>query len=154
MDYFLRPKPAYFAIKRELARYTVGMTRKETKTFPDELSAADFTLETRLEVWGTNSTLAQKKATLEVTVCDLHTAWTERWTKDVVLEPNAATELFAGELPGQPKRTKASEVPRPLVVSARLLDNTGAVLGRYSNWYVKPDFLSPLLSIETPSVLT
>jgi len=38
-------------------------------------------------------------------------------------------------LPGQPTRTKESEVPRPIVVSARLLDvESGEVLGRYSNW--------------------
>ncbi len=136
MDYFLRPKPAYFTIKRELRPFTVGMTRKEKKTFPDELSAATFTIETVLNVWGTNSTLEEKKATLEVAAFDLHSEWTERWTKDVVLAPNAATELYCGELPGQPKRTKASEVPRTIIVSARLLDESAAVLGRYSNWYV------------------
>lgn len=136
VDYFLRPKPAYFAIKRELRRFTVGMTRKEKKTFPDELSAAEFTIETVLEVWGTNSTLNEKKATLELTACDLDSSWSAKSTKDVVLAPNAATELFAGDLPGQPKRTKASELPKSIVVSARLLDEAGAVLGRYSNWYV------------------
>ncbi|KAI0772566.1 glycoside hydrolase family 2 protein [Irpex lacteus] len=134
VDYFLRPKPAYFTIKRELRPFTVGMTRKEKKTFPDELSAATFTIETVLDVWGTNSTLEEKKATLEVAAFDLHSEWTERWTKDVVLAPNAATELYSGELPGQPKRTKASEVPKTTVVSARLLDDSGVVLGRYSNW--------------------
>ncbi|KAI0089166.1 glycoside hydrolase family 2 protein [Irpex rosettiformis] len=135
VDYFLRPKPAYFTIKRELRPFTVGMTRKEKKTFPDELSAASFIIETVLNVWGTNSTLQEKQATLEVAAFDLHSEWTEKWTKDVVLAPNAATELYSGELPGQPKRTKGSEVPKTIIVSARLLDvNSGAVLGRYSNW--------------------
>ncbi len=136
VDYFLRPKPAYFTIKRELRPYTVGMTRKEKKTVPDELSAANLTIETVLEIWGINSTLSEKKVTLDVTSYDLHSSWSEKWTKDVVLAPNSSTELFSGEVPGQPKRTKLSEVPRTVVVSARLLDNSGAVLGRYSNWYV------------------
>ena len=114
----------------------MGMTRKEKKTFPDELSAANFVIETVLEVWGTNSTLQAKQATLEVTSFDLHSDWQDRWIKDVTLAPNSATELFKGDLPGQPKRTKASEVPKTIVVSARLLDKDGAVLGRYSNWCV------------------
>jgi len=134
VDYFLRPKPAYFTIKRELRPYTVGMTRKEKKTFADDLSAAFFTVETVLEIWGTNSTLSAKPATLEVTAFDLHSDWTEKWTKAVVLAPNSSTELYSGELPGQPKRTKLSEVPKTIIVSARLLDEGGAVLGRYSNW--------------------
>jgi beta-mannosidase len=113
------------------------MTRKEKKTFPDALSAATFTIETVLDVWGTNSTLVEKTATLEVASFDLHSDWIDKWTKPVVLAPNASTELFSGPLPGQPTRTKASEVPRTIVVSARLLDDDdGAVLGRYSNWCV------------------
>ncbi|TBU32964.1 glycoside hydrolase family 2 protein [Dichomitus squalens] len=135
VDYFLRPKPAYFAIKRELRPYTVGMTRKEHKKFADDLSAAFFTIDTVLEIWGTNSTVDAKKATLEVTAFDLDSPdWRERFTQDVDLAPNAATELWKGTLPGQPTRTKASEVPKTIIVSARLLDADGSVLGRYSNW--------------------
>ncbi|KAI0082455.1 glycoside hydrolase family 2 protein [Panus rudis PR-1116 ss-1] len=134
VDYFLRPKPAYFTIKRELRPYTVGMTRKEVKTYPDELSAAVFSIETVLEIWGTNSTLSEKKATLEVTSFELDSTWTDKWTKEVVLAPNSSTELFKGGLPGQPKRSKLSEVPKVIIVSARLLNENGEVLGRYSNW--------------------
>lgn len=117
------------------------MTRTTRKTYPDALSAATFTLDTVLSVWGTNATLAERKATLEVVAFDLANAqWTERWRKEVVLKPNAATELWEGALPGQPTRTRESEVPKTIVVSARLLDDAGAVLGRYSNWCV-PSFL-------------
>ncbi|KAH9900032.1 glycoside hydrolase family 2 protein [Cubamyces lactineus] len=134
VDYFLRPKPAYFAIKRELRPYTVGMARTERKTFADPLSAAAFTLETRLAVWGTNSTLEPKRAALEVVAFDLHSDWRETFRQDVVLQPNSATELWEGALPGQPVRTKLSEVPKTIIVSARLLDADGSVLGRYANW--------------------
>ncbi|KAH8106015.1 glycoside hydrolase family 2 protein [Cristinia sonorae] len=158
VDYFLRPKPAYFTIKRELRTYTVGMTRKETKTFPDELSAATFEIETILEVWGTNSTLSEKKATLEVTSFDLHSDWIDKWSQDIVLAPNASTELWKGELPGQPKRTTLSEAPKTIVVSARLFDvDTGEVLGRYSNWpepfkfVTFPNVKSLGLSVEVAS---
>ncbi|KAG6817452.1 hypothetical protein H0H87_008620 [Tephrocybe sp. NHM501043] len=134
VDYFLRPKPAFFTVARELRPFTVGMTRKEHKTFVDDRYADKFTIETRLEVWGTNSTLTEKRVTLEVTTFDLQSEWRDKTSTEVVLAPNASTELFKGALPGQPIRTKASEVPRVLIVSARLIDASGEVLGRYSNW--------------------
>lgn len=134
VDYFLRPKPSYFTIARELRPYTVGMTRKEQKTFPNELSAENFIIETVLEIWGTNSTLEEKHATLEVTSFDLHSDWKESWTKQVTLSRNASTELFKGSLPGQPSRTRLSEVAKDIIVAARLLDQNRQVLGRYANW--------------------
>ncbi|KAK7049564.1 hypothetical protein VNI00_005595 [Paramarasmius palmivorus] len=146
VDYFLRPKPAYFAIARELRPYTVGMTRKDKTEFPDDLSAAKFTIESVLEIWGTNSTLVEKKAVLEVTSLDLHSDWTDKWTKSVTLSPNSSTELHKGSVPGQPTRHKKSEEPKVIVVSARLLDEDGSVLGRYSNW---PE---PFKFINFPSV--
>jgi beta-mannosidase len=136
VDYFLRPKPAYFAIKRELAPYTVGMARRERRTYPDALSAARVVVEAVLEVWGTNATLSPRPATLELAAFDLHSGWTERSERDVVLAPNSATELYTGAVPGVPSRTKESEVPPTIVVAARLLDkDSGAVLSRYANWY-------------------
>lgn len=109
------------------------MTRKEVKSFADDRTAADFTIETALEIWGTNSTLQEKKATLAVAFFDLQSDWRDGWTEEVVLAPNAATELYKGALRGQPVRTKLSEVPKTIIVSARLLDGD-EVLARYSNW--------------------
>ncbi|KAF8138531.1 glycoside hydrolase family 2 protein, partial [Boletus edulis] len=134
IDYFLRPKPAYFAIARELRHFTVGMTRKENKSFSDQLSAANFKIETILQVWGSNSTLTEKKARLEVKLFELHSDWTHQLAEDIVLQANSSTELYSGPLPGQPIRTKLSEVPRVIIASARLLDESGAVMGRFSNW--------------------
>ncbi|KAI9574617.1 glycoside hydrolase family 2 protein [Boletus coccyginus] len=134
VDYFLRPKPAYFAIARELRPFTVGMTRKENKTFSDELSAVDFKIETILQVWGTNSNLTEQKARLEVTLFELRSDWTHQFAQDIILQANSSTELYSGPLPGQPIRTKLSQVPRVIIASARLLDETGIVLGRCSNW--------------------
>lgn len=112
------------------------MTRKEKETYPDYRSAAKFTIDTILEIWGTNSTLFEKKATLDVTSFDLHSEWTNHWSKQIILAPNSSTELFQGEVPGVHTRQKWSEVPRVIIVSARLLDEEGEVLGRYSNWCV------------------
>jgi beta-mannosidase len=135
VDYFLRPKPAYFTIARELRPFTVGMTRKENKSFPNELSSAQFTIETVLEIWGTNSTLSDKKATLEVTSFDLNSdCWRDKWSAEIVLKANSSTELHKGSLPGQPIRTKISQTPKTIIVSARLLGDNDEVLARYSNW--------------------
>jgi beta-mannosidase len=135
VDYFQRPKPTYFAIARELRPITVGITRREKKTFANETTAAFFTIDTIIEVWGTNSTQSDKKATLEVVSFDLHTDLKCTWTKGVVLSQNSSTELHKGDLPGQPQRTKDNEVPKDLVVSARLLDENDNVLARFSNWF-------------------
>ncbi|KAJ7667976.1 glycoside hydrolase family 2 protein [Mycena polygramma] len=135
VDYFLRPKPAYFTITRELRPFTVGMTRKDKQVFPSELSSAQFTIETILEVWGTNSTLVDKTVTVEVTSFDLHSdCWRDKWSKQVVLEANSSTEIHKGTLPGQPIRTKNSQTPKTIIVSARLIDGGGEILARYSNW--------------------
>ncbi|PAV20886.1 glycoside hydrolase family 2 [Pyrrhoderma noxium] len=133
VDYFLRPKPAYFAISRELRPFTVGMTRKEKKIFASDNRAADFTIDTEVEIWGTNNQLEEKTVTLDVRCFDLRSEWTDSWSKQVVLASNASTELWKGILPGQPTRTKLSEVPKTIIISARLLDGN-TVLGRYSNW--------------------
>lgn len=128
------------------------MTRKEKKTYADESTAAFFEIETVLEIWGTNATLEEKKVTLEVASFELDSEWTDTWSREVALPPNASTELWKGELPGQPKRTKASEVPRTIVVSARLLDADGTVLGRYSNWCVPEiGFMVVVVSDAGPS---
>ena len=112
------------------------MTRKETRaSTAGPASAAHFALATRVEVWGANATLAPRAATLELAAFDLaDPEWTDVSRTAVVLAPNAATELWAGPLPGQPPRTRLSDVPRTIVLSARLLDEDGTVLARYANW--------------------
>lgn len=136
VDYFLRPKPAYFAIARELRPYTVGTRRNEHKEYVNERTLADFTITSHLEIWGTNSTLEPKRAILQVTSFDLERPdWRDRWDVNVILAPNASTELWKGQVPGQPVRTRESQVPKTIVVSAQLLDEDDrAVLGRHSNW--------------------
>lgn len=110
------------------------MTRKEYQKFDDDRTAAFFKIETVLEIWGTNSTLEEKKARLELMAFDLHSDWIEGWTKEVVLSPNSSTEIYKGGAPGLPERTKKSEAARTVIFSARLLGDNEDVLGRYSNW--------------------
>ncbi|KAG9093429.1 hypothetical protein FRC06_011531 [Ceratobasidium sp. 370] len=136
VDYFLRPKPAYFTIARELRPYTVGMTRKTIKTPLSPYSALYSSIETRLEMWGTNSTLEPAKAALEIRSFDVEDGGKLIDTQklDVTLAPNASTELWKGGLPGEGKRTRDSDPQKVIVVQARLLGANGTVLARYSNW--------------------
>jgi len=111
------------------------MTRKDRKLYANERTLAHFTITSHLEIWGTNSTLDKKHATLEVTSFNLERPdWSDRWEVNVVLVPNASIELWTGAVPGQPVRTRENQVPKMIIVSARLLDADGAVLARNSNW--------------------
>jgi beta-mannosidase len=113
------------------------MTRKDYKEYADERTLAHFTITSQLEIWGTNGTLEKKHATLQVTSFDLERSeWSTRWEMAVTLAPNASTELWKGQVPGQPARTRESEVPKMIIVSARLLDEDRGTLARYSNWWV------------------
>ncbi|GJJ07590.1 hypothetical protein Clacol_001793 [Clathrus columnatus] len=135
VDYFLRPKPAYYAIARELKPYTVGITRKDKKVFADDRTAAFFTINTIVEIWGTNKTLEEKNVKLDITAFNLDDpSWKHHTSEDVILQANSSTELFKGDLPGQPIRTTLSETPLPIILHARLIDSDGTVLSRYSNW--------------------
>jgi beta-mannosidase len=139
VDYFLRPKPAYFSIKRELAPIAVGMTRKDHTTFADTRTAAKYATETCIEIWGSNFTLKPVAAKLIVTACDLDRddGWAETFEQDATLEPNRTTELWKGPLPGQPVRHSRSELAKNIILSARLVAADGAVLARYANWYLR-----------------
>ncbi|KAL1410297.1 hypothetical protein Q8F55_004303 [Vanrija albida] len=134
-DYYLRPKPAYFAIARELRPYTVGMTRKEIKTMRDSTTAAFYTIRHEVELWGCNSTVEPKAAKVELVSFDLNDGVVDKRDFPVVLQPNASMEIWKGDVPGQPVRTSVSQAPRPIVVQAVLRDGDGgSVLARYSNW--------------------
>lgn len=135
-DYFMRPKPAFFAIARELRRCTVGMARKDVREPSSAFSAAHYTIRQKLEVWGTNAEQQSRDVKLEIVAFDLDAGReVERWTRDVTLAANSSTELWNGDVPGQPVRRSEGEVPKVIVVGARLLDaKDGSVLSRYANW--------------------
>lgn len=64
--------------------------------------------------------------------------WKEQ--HDVTLGSNRSTELWQGSVPGQEIRTSLSQAPRTIIVSARILNDSGEVLARYANWYVFQSF--------------
>ena len=102
-------------------------------------------------MWGCNSTLSPQDVTVEIIAFDLDADEVGRQQHKVTLSPNASTEVWKGDVPGQRVRTSDGQVPAPIVVQARLLDHEGGVLARYSNWpepYKYLDFPDPSLQID------
>jgi beta-mannosidase len=90
-----------------------------------------------LSIWGTNSTLKPRSATLQLTFVDLlDSGWTEKTEKTThVLAPNSSTEL--GSVPVKaPRGTTGSDAAgATVVVGAVVADqDTGEVLARMVDW--------------------
>ncbi|KAJ7039370.1 glycoside hydrolase superfamily [Mycena alexandri] len=161
-DYFLRPKPVYFTIKRQLETYSVGIMRTVIKNRandrpPQYYEYGNFqSYGATLEIWGTNSSLAPRAATLELHCVDLKSSWTHTETHAVTLLPNQATELLAIPCPGPPQDVAATPPTgdaqftstHSVVVGARLLNGDGEtkkVLARYADWPQPYRFIEPVL---------
>ncbi|KAK7053733.1 glycoside hydrolase superfamily [Favolaschia claudopus] len=156
-DYFLRPKPVYFTIARQLATHTVGILRTYYEFGNYQSYGAS------LEIWGTNASLTPLRATLELHCADLKSSWTHTETHIVTLAPNQATELLALPCPGPPRDIAGPPLTgdaqftttHTVVVSARLLaEEGGSVVARYADWpqplrHVEPSLLrDPRLVVD------
>ncbi|CUA67033.1 beta-mannosidase [Rhizoctonia solani] len=150
VDYFLRPKLAYYTIAREMLPYTVGIKRTVKKNRetdrPDQFYefGAFQSIGASIEVWGTNSTLFGKRCLVKLTCVDLVSDWNHVEEHPVTLLPNQATEILAVPCPCPPHTQPTPEPdadadPLPttshsVIVSAVLLDEAGQVLSRYADW--------------------
>ncbi len=56
-DYYLRPKHAYYTVKREMAPLSVGITRRLHLHPRDKYTRARVDVSTRIEIWASNLTL-------------------------------------------------------------------------------------------------
>ena len=90
----------------------------------------------QVQLWACNSTLQPKKVKVELHAFDLDggEVANSRQSFNITLAPNASTEIWAGDVPGQAVRTTLAQVPKPIVLQARLLNDNGSILARYSNW--------------------
>jgi beta-mannosidase len=95
------PKPAYYAVKRQLAAITMGLAHGTNG----------------INLWATNAGLKTHEYTLELCVFDLSGAQIAATQRKVTLEPNRATELGTWE-------TAHAETA---MVAARLLDGDTVV---------------------------
>ncbi len=108
VDYYLRPKPSYYTIRRELAPFVVGLVRTAEKT---------------ISAWTANGSQGGGNAELEIRTWTLDGTLASTERRPVVLTPNQSVEQ--GEF--------ASERNNTQVVAARLFKD-GTIVARTTLW--------------------
>lgn len=137
VDYFLRPKPVYYTIARELRPISVGILRSVTKNRETDRPKQFYefgafqTKEANISIWSANSTLISQKLRLILSFHDLASSWMETRSSTVTLLPNQSTELLVVHVP-TPAADPASGAS--VVASAKLVDDAGIVVARYADW--------------------
>jgi beta-mannosidase len=159
VDFYLRPKHAYYTVKREMAPISLGVTRKEHVVPKDKHTRAFVTKTTEIEVWGSNLTLRDLTADVVVKAFDVITG-EETYSKTVqssfLLPENRSTEITSFKVPV--RKENADEEGRTVV--AAYLFQDGRKIARHINWpeplkYVhlqKPKRLRADLSSDGKSV--
>ncbi|KAH9891930.1 glycoside hydrolase [Cubamyces lactineus] len=161
VDFFRRPKPAYYTIARELKPISVGILRTVIQNRDNDRPKQFYefgafrSVSATLEVWGANSTLDARTVRLELRCFDLLSAWTHTEVLDAILLPNKSTELLSIPCPCPPLPEGEPHAVTPshsVVVGARLVSReTGEVLARYTDWpqpFRHVDFPDPALHVE------
>lgn len=133
VDYYLRPKHAYYTVKREMAPISLGVTRREHVVPKDKYTRAYVKKTTQIEIWGSNLTLKDLKVDVVVKAFDVISG-KETFSKTVksglVLPENRSTEIIAMDVP---VKVKDSGEEGRIVVAAYLFED-GKQIARYVNW--------------------
>ncbi|EED80557.1 hypothetical protein POSPLDRAFT_128099 [Postia placenta Mad-698-R] len=163
-DFFLRAKPVYYSIARELAPVSVGIFRRVVKNRENDRPVQFYefgafrSVDATIEVWGTNRSLGPRNSTLVLKCVDLLSDWTHEDVYEVVLLPNQSTELLSIPCPCPPP-SQSSDAPSvtssfSVVVAAQLIDpqlSADKVIARYADWpqpYRHVDVPNPGLRIK------
>ena len=132
-DYYLRPKHAYYTVKREMAPVSIGITRKTHKHPQDKYTRVNIDVKTQIEIWGSNLTL--EDLTVDCVVKTFYAETGEETSSQTVaaaalLPENRSTELAALDVPVH----KAGEEGRTVVAAYLVLRDGGKQIARYVNW--------------------
>jgi beta-mannosidase len=131
-DYYLRPKHAYYTVKREMAPLSLGVTRREHKHPRDKHTRVNIDVQSRIEIWGSNLQLEDVTGDLVVRAFDVETGevtYDETVEKAFLLPKNQSTEMAAFDVPVKEKGREARTI-----VAAYLVNAEGKQLARYINW--------------------
>ena len=131
-DYYLRPKMAYFTVKREMAPVSVGITRREHRHPRDRYTRVHVDVKTQIEVWGSNLTLDDLTVDCVLKAWDVETGeetYNKTVASDLLLPENRSTEVVALDVPAPKKGDEGRTV-----VAAYLVDKDGKQIARYVNW--------------------
>lgn len=131
VDFYRRPKLAFYAIKRESAALGLGMLRKETTeriaashAGPQAGAPHDYRKKTfTLAIWGVNTSLELQDGLLQI---DYYSAAsgerTGRNVQDASLKANGTTEFY---------ETSTSD---EVIVHASFVSDSGTILASASDW--------------------
>lgn len=158
-DYYLRPKLAYYTVKREMAPISIGMTRREHKHPRSKYTRVDIDVQTQVEIWGSNLMLEGITVDCIVKAWDVETGketYRQTIASAIDLPSNASTEIAAVDVP---VTTRNAGLEGRTVVASYLYHD-GKQIARYVNWpeplkYVhlqKPQLLRADLAADNKSV--
>ncbi|KAF7555414.1 hypothetical protein G7046_g6566 [Stylonectria norvegica] len=132
-DYYLRPKHAYFTVKREMAPISIGITRREHKHPRDKYTRVYINTKTQVEIWGSNLVLEDLTVDCVVKAWDVETGketFSQTVAPSLLLPQNRSTEIATLEVPVE---TPKAGLEARTVVAAYLYQD-GNQIARYVNW--------------------
>ncbi len=132
-DYYLRPKLAYFTVKREMAPISIGITRRTHSHPRTKYTRVQIDTKTQIEVWGSNLTLEDITADCVLKGWDVETGeetYSETVAAAKLLPENRSTEIAALNVP---VRVEGAGQENRTVVAAYLVQD-GKQIARYVNW--------------------
>ncbi|EFX05384.1 beta-mannosidase precursor [Grosmannia clavigera kw1407] len=136
-DYYLRPKHAYYAVKREMAPVSVGMARREHVHMGGRHSRIETRRETKIEIWGSNLALEDLTVDCIMRAWDVETG--EQTYEHVVahgitLLKNRSIEIAELDVPVRKAGDETRTVVAAYLVTAGMEGADGRQLARYVNW--------------------
>jgi beta-mannosidase len=133
VDYYLRPKLAYYAIKQCLAPITVAAKCIVHESPRNPYTRVDIDKESRVYVWASNLLLTPLHSKLQIKAFDVITGEQiyQRTGDTVVLQENRSTELTDFRLP---TTAKIGQDTNRVAVAVYLLDVTGKQIARFILW--------------------
>lgn len=126
-DYYLRPKHAYYTVKREMAPLSVGITRREhhhkdpNQNPENKYSRVGGTTQTQVEIWGSNLTLEDLEVDCLVRAWDVETGeetYAEVVRQGITLPGNQSTEVIAMDVPVRNKGDEGRTVVAAYLLSS------------------------------------
>ncbi|KAL8779434.1 MAG: hypothetical protein Q9194_001442 [Teloschistes cf. exilis] len=131
VDYYLRPKLAYYVTKRELADITINMKRVVEEIPADENTRAFIKRVHKVQVFGTNLSLQSRECILQVSNWNIlagDTGFDIGFDERMVLPSNQSTEIREFEIGAEERAAR-------LVTVAWLIDSKDVgVVARSVNW--------------------
>ncbi|KAI0160719.1 beta-mannosidase [Xylariaceae sp. FL1272] len=129
-DYYLRPKHAYYTVKREMASLTIGITRHEHHQPPDNKYSRIDKTTSEIEIWASNFTLDEVWVECSIRGFDVETGKElyDELITGLALAPNQSTEITTRKV------ARREEHDEKRIVVAAYLTSSSKQIARYVNW--------------------